>query len=130
MSRELSIPVRGDGAIDLVLEASGAEVCIQVGLFLAKPGGTYVQVGMGAPNITMPLHLLMGKELVMYGSFRYGPGDYPMAVSLVGRGLVDLKPLVTHRFKFEDAVRAFGVTQAGKDEEGKPAIKCVIDGPE
>lgn len=130
MSRELSIPVRGEGAIDLVLEASGAEVCIQVGLFLAKPGATYVQVGMGAPNIVMPLHLLMGKELTMHGSFRYGPGDYPMAVSLVGRGLVDLKPLVTHRFKFEDAVRAFGVTQAGKDEQGKPAIKCIIDGPQ
>jgi D-xylulose reductase len=51
--------------------------------------------------------------------FRYGPGDYPMAISLVARGLIDLKPLVTHRFKFEEAVKAFGVTQNGKDEDGK-----------
>lgn len=130
MREELIIPARGEEGIDLVLEASGAEACIQIGLFLIKPGGTYVQVGMGAPNIQMPLHLLMGKELTMHGSFRYGPGDYPLALSLVARGLVDLKPLVTHRFKFEDAVKAFAVTQAGKDENGKPAIKCIIDGPE
>jgi hypothetical protein len=42
-----------------------------------------------------------------------------MAISLVARGLIDLKPLVTHRYKFEEAVKAFGVTQAGKDEDGK-----------
>jgi D-xylulose reductase len=42
-----------------------------------------------------------------------------MAISLVARGLIDLKPLVTHRFKFEEAVKAFGVTQNGKDEDGK-----------
>jgi D-xylulose reductase len=63
-------------------------------------------------------------------AIRYGPGDYPMAVSLVSRGLVDLKPLVTHRFKFTDALKAFQVTQAGKDEQGQAAIKCVIEGPE
>lgn len=45
-----------------------------------------------------------------------------MAISLVARGLIDLKPLVTHRFKFEEAVKAFGVTQNGKDEDGKVSL--------
>lgn len=58
---------------------------------------------------------------------RYGPGDYPMAISLVARGLIDLKPLVTHRFKFEEAVKAFGVTQQGKDEEGKVSIPSHVE---
>lgn len=60
--------------------------------------------------------------LIATPSIRYGPGDYPMAVSLVSRGLVDLKPLVTHRFKFTDALKAFQVTQAGKDEQGMVSI--------
>jgi D-xylulose reductase len=36
----------GDGA-DVVLECTGAEPCIQAGVFAAKKGGTYVQAGMG-----------------------------------------------------------------------------------
>lgn len=36
----------GDGA-DVVLECTGAEPCIQAGIFAAKKGGTYVQAGMG-----------------------------------------------------------------------------------
>lgn len=36
----------GDGA-DVVLECTGAESCIQAGVFAARKGGTYVQAGMG-----------------------------------------------------------------------------------
>jgi D-xylulose reductase len=36
----------GEGA-DVVLECTGAEPCIQAGIFVAKKGGTYVQTGMG-----------------------------------------------------------------------------------
>lgn len=36
----------GEGA-DVVLECTGAEPCIQAGVFVAKKGGTYVQTGMG-----------------------------------------------------------------------------------
>lgn len=44
MSEALNIEERGSKAVDLVIDASGAEVCIQMGLFLVKYGGTYVQV--------------------------------------------------------------------------------------
>lgn len=54
----------------------------------------------------------------------------PMAIDLVARGLVDLKPLLTHTFKFTDALEAFEITKAGKDKDGNFVIKCVIDGPE
>lgn len=36
----------GDGA-DVVLECTGAEPCIQAGVFAARKGGTFVQAGMG-----------------------------------------------------------------------------------
>ena len=56
-------------------------------------------------------------------TFRYGPGDYSLAISLVERGLVDLKPLVTHRYKFKDALEAFQVTEKGKDANGKVSLR-------
>jgi len=70
------------------------------------------------------------KELNYKGSFRYGPGDYPLAISLVARGKIDLKPLVTHRFRFDDAIAAFKATRSGKSEDGKRVIKALISGPD
>ncbi|KAJ5156839.1 hypothetical protein N7492_009642 [Penicillium capsulatum] len=40
----------GEGA-DVVLEATGAEACIQTGIHLTKKGGTYVQAGMGRERL-------------------------------------------------------------------------------
>lgn len=75
------------------------------------------------PNVYQ--HNLTHSVLISYGS-----GDYPLAIDMVARGLVDLKPLLTHTFKFEDALEAFEITKNGKDKNGKGVIKCVIDGPE
>ncbi|WVQ82392.1 chlorophyll synthesis pathway protein BchC [Cryptococcus sp. DSM 104549] len=131
MRTTLDIPERGKGSIDLAIEASGAPTCVQIGLAILKPAGAYVQVGMGAKmTVPVPLFHIITKQLRVTGSFRYGAGDYPLAISLVERGLVDLKPLVTQRFKFGDAKEAFECTKVGKGKDGKGVIKCIINGPE
>jgi len=129
MKKQLDITDRGSGAIDLVIDASGAEASIQTGIYIAKAGGTFVQVGMGNPNVTMNISLIIFKELNYKGSFRYGPGDFPLAISLVSKGKIDLKPLVTHRFSFEEAIIAFKATRSGKGDDGKGVIKAIISGP-
>ncbi|KAF8309569.1 xylitol dehydrogenase [Clavulina sp. PMI_390] len=129
MSEALGIDKRGAKAVDLVIDASGAEACIQMGLFLVKFGGTYVQVGMGTPEVTIPIGLFLEKELTVKGSFRYGAGDYPTAIQLVASGKVDVKPLITHRFPFKEAIKAFDTSRTGKGPDGKGVIKAIIDGP-
>ncbi|KAH8105902.1 xylitol dehydrogenase [Cristinia sonorae] len=130
MREQLGITERGLGSIDLVIDASGAEVSIQTGVFIAKHGGTFVQVGMGAPEITFPITTMLVKEIDFKGSFRYGPGDYALSVSLVSQGRIDLKPLITHRFSFDQAVEAFATNRAGKSADGKGVIKAIISGPD
>ncbi|KAK7061824.1 xylitol dehydrogenase [Favolaschia claudopus] len=130
MRQQLKIEDRGTNAIDLVIDASGAEVSIQTAFHVVKSGGTFVQVGMGNPNVTINLGMLTVKELNYKGSFRYGPGDYPLAIALVAQGKINLKPLVTHRFPFDQAIAAFKATRAGKSEDGKGVIKAIISGPD
>lgn len=44
LKEKLGVEDRGPSAIDIVVDASGAEVCIQMSLFIVKAGGTFVQV--------------------------------------------------------------------------------------
>jgi D-xylulose reductase len=48
MKKVLNIDDRGETSIDLVIDASGAEVSIQTGFYIAKSGGTFVQVRKNA----------------------------------------------------------------------------------
>ncbi|KAI0004892.1 xylitol dehydrogenase [Russula compacta] len=125
----LGVEDRGSKAIDVIIDASGAEVSIHTGILIAKFGGTFVQVGAGQPEVVVPIATLLSKELVLKGSFRYGPGDYRLAIAFAAQKKVDLRPLVTHRFKFEDAVTAFEATKKGRSEDGRDLIKAIISGP-
>jgi D-xylulose reductase len=112
----------GEGA-DAVIDASGAEPSIQTSLHVVKRGGVYVQGGMGKSDITFPIMALCLKEVTAKGSFRYGSGDYSLAIDLVSRGVVDVKKLITGTVNFEDAEEAFKSVKAGK------GIKVLIAGP-
>lgn len=109
---------------DVILEASGAEPCIQTGVFLARPEGRFVQAGMGREFVNFPVTEALVKQLNWTGSIRYSAGVYPTAVELVASGKIDVKKLITHRFKFEDAEKAFELVKAGRTD----VIKVVIEG--
>lgn len=51
---------RGEG-INLVIECSGAEVCVQTGIWLLKRRGKYVQVGAGPVNNLIPMSIFVNK---------------------------------------------------------------------
>ena len=44
MRSELSLAERGPQSVDVIIEATGAAVCIQTGIYLVKPAGVFVQV--------------------------------------------------------------------------------------
>ena len=54
------------------------------------------------------------------------PGDYALAISLVASGRIKLAELVTHRYAFEEAEKAFAAARAGSGADGKPVIKVLM----
>ncbi|KAF4314080.1 putative sorbitol xylitol [Botryosphaeria dothidea] len=118
----LSRTGRADG-FDVVIEATGVQSCINEGVGALRRGGTFVQAGLGSSQVQFPIGLICDKEVNFKGSFRYGPGDYALAIDLVRRGAVSVTELVTHRYSFTEAEKAF---QAVVRREG---IKTVIYGP-
>ncbi|MCJ1391875.1 hypothetical protein MMC18_004742 [Xylographa bjoerkii] len=111
----------GDGA-DVVIDASGAAPSVATGIEALRTGGTYVQGGMGRPEIPFPILKVCVKEVTVKGSFRYGSGDYKLAVELVAAGKVDVKGLVTGKVGFGEAEKAFETVRGGE------GIKTLIEG--
>ncbi|KAI9857268.1 MAG: hypothetical protein M1830_006380 [Pleopsidium flavum] len=111
----------GDGA-DIIIDASGAEPSIQTAIHALRDGGTYVQGGMGKNEITFPIMAMCVKELNVRGSFRYGSGDYKLAVDLIANGKISVKELITGKVEFKEAEQAFKDVKAGK------GIKILIEG--
>ncbi|KAI1496153.1 GroES-like protein [Biscogniauxia marginata] len=111
------------GGADVVIDASGAEPSIQTSLHTVRMGGTYVQGGMGKSDITFPIMALCLKEVTAKGSFRYGSGDYQLAVELVASGKVNVKALISGVVPFSDAEDAFKKVKQGE------VIKMLIAGP-
>lgn len=116
----------GDGA-DVVLECTGAEPCIQAGVFAAKKGGTFVQAGMGKENIVFPITTACIRALTVKGSIRYTTGCYPRAIELISSGKIDAKRLITHRYKFDDAVDAFETVRRAEEDTLKVIIQGVMN---
>ncbi|KAJ0122403.1 hypothetical protein J7T55_002916 [Diaporthe amygdali] len=108
---------------DVVIDATGAEPSIQASVHVLKNGGHYVQGGMGKADITFPIMAFAVKEATAHGCFRYGSGDYKLAVDLVASGKIDAKKLISQVVPFENALEAFE-----KAKEGQ-AIKMLIAGP-
>lgn len=114
-----------DGGANTVLEATGVEICIATGIHVLKKGGTFIQAGLGKPDIQFPITTLSEKEMTMKGSFRYGAGDYELALHLLESGKVpSLKGLISSVVAFEDTTDAWERTRKGE------GIKNLIRGPQ
>ena len=82
-------------------------------------GGVVVLVGLGNPMASLPMVNAAVREIDIRGVFRYA-NCYPIALSLISSGRVDVKPLITHRYNINEAVQAFEMAESGK------AIKVMV----
>jgi alcohol dehydrogenase len=99
----------GIGA-DVAIESLGTQATFENALRVLRPGGTLSSLGVYS-----------GKLQVPYDAFAAGLGDYRIVTTLcrggkermrrliemVRRGKLDLRPLLTHRFKLADIKEAY-----------------------
>jgi D-xylulose reductase len=96
----------GNWGVDIIFEASGNEAAI-AGIFQPLcPGGKVVFIGMPVNPVPVDIVAAQAKEARMETVFRYA-NVYPRALSLLGSGKINVKPLITDRYKFADAIKAF-----------------------
>ncbi len=91
---------------DVVFEATGAAAAIQKVQEPLCPGGRIVLVGMPISPVPLDIGAIQAKEAEIETVFRYAH-VYPRALALMGSGKIDLKPLISRTFVFEESVNAF-----------------------
>ena len=95
------------GSFDVLFEASGNGRALTGAFAALRPRGVIVQVGLGG-DLTLPINVVVAKEFDLRGAFRFHE-EFGMAVELLNKGLVDLKPLISATLPFRDAGRAFAL---------------------
>lgn len=112
----------GGWGADVVFEASGAPAAYR-GLFeLARPGGTVVLVGMPVEPAPIDIVAAQARELRIETVFRYA-NVFDRALQLIASGAIDLKPLITGTYDFEDSVAAFERAAEGVPDDVKIQIR-------
>jgi D-xylulose reductase len=132
------VGLTSEEGVDRVVEASGTEDGILLGVAIVKQGGTFLQVGLNHVQTSLfPGVAVTNKEIdfkgrlssaltsntrakLMTGITRYTASCFPSAIDMLARGVVDLKPLITVTYPLTKAKEALEAVRSGKQ------IKVII----
>jgi len=139
---------RGFDSVIICADASSNDP-IELAGAIARDKGKVVATG--AVGLNIPRNIYFKKELSFVNSRSYGPGrydpvyeeagvDYPIGyvrwtegrnleaiVELMSAGKLDVKPLISHRFPIDEAVRAYDII-TGKQAE--PFLGVILTYPD
>ena len=108
------------GQFDVLFEASGNERALRGAFDALRPRGIVVQVGLGG-EMTLPINTIVAKEFDLRGAFRFHE-EFAIAVELLNKGLVNVKPLISATVPYRDAGRAFALAA-----DRTQAMKVLLD---
>jgi len=118
-SAEISAATDGKG-IDVAFEAAGENEAVEVAIEAVRPGGRVVLVGIPADDRTAFTASTARRKGLTIKLSRRMKHVYPRAIRLVESGMVDVGPLVTHRYPLEEIDQAFSVA------EKREGLKVII----
>ncbi|WP_028116757.1 NAD(P)-dependent alcohol dehydrogenase [Ferrimonas senticii] len=95
----------GRGA-NVVFECCGVEAVITNICANAAANSTVVLVGMPVAPVKFDIVAAQVKEITFKTIFRYA-NMYPKTINLIASGKLDVKPLISQTFKFDDALAAY-----------------------
>ena len=97
------------GGLDLVIETAGAVDAVDLATQLVRPGGRVVLLGIAGEGkvIELPADRIMFGDMDVIGSCSYSTSAWSHVMRVLEQGLVELDPIVTHRFPAEQFRDAF-----------------------
>jgi threonine dehydrogenase-like Zn-dependent dehydrogenase len=117
--------ITGGRGADVAIEALGTQQTFESCLRSLKPGGILSSLGVYSGKLTMPLDAFaagLGDHKVVTTLCPGGKERMRRLMNVVASGRVNLKPLVTHRFKLDQIEKAYDLFSHQRDGVLKVAI--------
>lgn len=104
------------GTYDVVLEMSGNRLGIDIAFEAVRIGGKFIAFGIPRDSVTIDWgKFMINKELTILSVFgRRLWQTWEQTTQLLKAGKVNIKPLITHKFKLEDFEEAMAVMESRK----------------
>jgi threonine dehydrogenase-like Zn-dependent dehydrogenase len=116
--QEVKQRTNGNVGPDVVIEAAGVPGAVRQGIELPHDGGSFIEVGHFAYNGEVEINptRIVQKELDIYGSLAYPPGQFESAIELLDQLRTDVpfKKLFNHRVSLENAESAYEAQESGE----------------
>jgi L-iditol 2-dehydrogenase len=119
-SAEILAATEGKG-VDVAFEAAGENEAVETAIEAAKPGARVVLIGIPAEDRTVFTASTARRKGLTIKLSRRMKRVYPRAIRLVESGMVDVRPLVTHRFPLTEFDKAFSAAQR------REGLKVIIE---
>ena len=100
-----------ESGLDVVVETAGSVPAVELSTRLVREGGRVVLLGIAGHGheLTLPADRIPLRDLSILGSVGYTSAAWAHMVELLRKRLVDLDPIVTHRFPLERFRDAFAL---------------------
>ena len=107
--------------VELVFEATGNGRAAATVFEALCPGGAVVMIGGQPEPIAYDAGAAMVREARVENIFRYAH-VFPRCIAMLASGAIDVKPLITRTFDFDDSVHAFEVAASAPSGDVKMQI--------
>jgi L-iditol 2-dehydrogenase len=98
----------GRGA-DVAFVAVGAPPAVNQAISLVRKRGAITVIGIFGSHVPMDMTRLVRRELTVVGAYDARPLNFPISISLITEGKVNVRDVLTHRFSLDHAEAAFRV---------------------
>jgi D-xylulose reductase len=107
--------------VEIVFEATGSPKAAATIFEPLCPGGRVVLIGGQSQPIAYDAGAAMVREARVENIFRYAH-VFPRCVAMLSSGAIDVKPLITRTFEFDDSIRAFEIAASAPKGDVKMQI--------
>jgi D-xylulose reductase len=107
---------------DIVFEATGSADAAETVFQALSPGGCVVLIGGQSDPISFDVGAAMVREARVESIFRYAH-VFPRCIRMLSSGLINVRPLITKKYIFDDSVEAFNVAADSRPENIKIQIE-------